>query len=399
MAPIMLTRFDPPDLTLNERRTLALLFRHRQRTQGQIASALDITQQSASRILARLTGLGAIRAGERIGVGARGYPSNTVQLVPGFAAGLGLSVAAGDLTLGLVDFAGQVRGTRHIVKPSVSVGDALAWVTDTAPGLAAEAGIASDRLIGIGLAISGSFTREGEFNTPHRLNDWANRDIAALVRDQSGLPAFVDNDGNAAALAESLLGLGQQLKSFAYLYIGAGVGGGVILDGEPWRGRHGNAGEFAGGLQPGLNPFPSLELLRQGLANHGQDFDSVGQMLAQLDPDWPAVGEWIVKIRGSLCMIASNAASILDVDAVVLGGQLPASLAERLIPHISFFDQRRRGQERPVPRILAAEVQSNAAAAGAAILPIRNLVHLDVSSGKPGKGQADDPNYKLRRGS
>ena len=377
----MMMRPDLPDLSLNERRTLASLFRHEHRTQSQIAHALDITQQSASRILTRLSDLGALEPGNRIGVGIRGYPSNTVRPVPGFCAGLGLSVGSGDLTLTLVDFAGRVRGVRQIVKPSVSVGDALAWVAASTPGLLAGAEMTAEAVVGIGIAISGSFTREGLFNTPDRLEDWANRDIAAPFRSGLHLPAYVDNDGNAAALAESLLGAGRRLASFAYLYIGAGVGGGVILNGEPWRGRHGNAGEFAGGLQPGLNPFPSLELLRQGLAGQGLAFESVGEMLDNLDPEWPAIAEWIVKIRDSLAMIASNAAAILDVDAIVLGGQLPTVLADLLIPHISFFDQRRRTQERPVPIILAAELQTHAAATGAAILPIRAMFHAAANAG------------------
>jgi predicted NBD/HSP70 family sugar kinase len=361
------------ELSRNERRTLSLLFRRAASTQLQIAERLEVTQQSASRLLAQLLRRGMIEAGERVGTGQRGYPSTRFHIDPSYGASFGFSVNAGGLSAALVDFAGGVLARAKAVCPVPDRETVLDWVDETLAAFSAR--FPHLNVSGVGIAISGSFMDNGRFNTPYSLEAWADVDIASIVAERLRLPIYVDNDGNLAALAESLTGIGIRIPSFAYLYIGSGVGGGVVLDGEVWRGRHGNAGEFAGGLEPALNPFPSLELLRRGLAVHGKSFESIEDMLSVFDPRWPAVDEWIVKVHDSVSIIASNAAAILDIDAIVLGGRIPQSMAEKLRGHIRFFDQQRRSQKRPVPAILVGEAPGDAATLGAAILPIRERFH------------------------
>ena len=78
------------------------------------------------------------------------------------------------------------------------------------------------------------------------MGDWALRDLEAELSQVLDMPVWIENDGNAAAVGESLFGVGRRHRSFAYLYIAAGLGGGLILDGVPVRGFRGNAGEFTG---------------------------------------------------------------------------------------------------------------------------------------------------------
>jgi glucokinase len=71
-----------------------------------------------------------------------------------------------------------------------------------------------------------------------------NLPIRDLVRERTGLPAFVDNDANVAALAESLFGAAKGAKDAVMLTIGTGVGGGLILGGEIYRGATGAGAEL-----------------------------------------------------------------------------------------------------------------------------------------------------------
>lgn len=282
------------------------------------------------------------------------------------------------MTVLLADFAGRALDTTHhsgtiadIAATSALIDSAIKKMTADHPS--------RNEIAGVGLAISGSFIRKGVFNTPYGMDEWADIDLEALLSEKLKLPVIADNDGNAAALAESLLGVGQRFANFAYIYIGVGVGGGIVLDHQLWRGRHGNAGEFAGGLQPTLDVFPSLEMMRTELAVDNIRFSSVDEMLQNFDPAWNAIPRWIAKVSHSLSIIASNAGAILDLEAIVLGGRLPKSVAESTIPHIRFFDQHRRSVMRPVPLVMAAEGPLEAAAAGAAILPLQRSFYLDRS--------------------
>jgi glucokinase len=71
-----------------------------------------------------------------------------------------------------------------------------------------------------------------------------NLPIRDLVRERTGLPAFVDNDANVAALAESLFGAAKGAKDAVMLTIGTGIGGGLILGGEIYRGATGAGAEL-----------------------------------------------------------------------------------------------------------------------------------------------------------
>ena len=65
-----------------------------------------------------------------------------------------------------------------------------------------------------------------------------------LMRERLGLPVFIDNDANVAALAEFLFGAGRGARNVVMLTIGTGIGGGLILDGEIYRGSTGAAAEL-----------------------------------------------------------------------------------------------------------------------------------------------------------
>ena len=69
-------------------------------------------------------------------------------------------------------------------------------------------------------------------------------DLAGYLEERTGVPVVVDNDGNAAAVAEWVLGAGRGTRDFVMLTLGTGIGGGLVLDGRPYRGGHGAGAEL-----------------------------------------------------------------------------------------------------------------------------------------------------------
>lgn len=136
------------------------------------------------------------------------------------------------------------------------------------------------------------------------------------------------------------------------------------------RGTHGNGGEIGLILPWRLYQLPTLETLLQSLRRHGVDLDGISAMLANFDPDWPGVDEWIEKSRDPLSLIASSISALLDPEAIVLGGRLPKSLAEKMIPAIELFDDARRHEPRPLPKLVLSQTSVDACAIGAAMLPL-----------------------------
>jgi glucokinase len=107
-----------------------------------------------------------------------------------------------------------------------------------------EAREARPDAVAVGLGIPATINQErgvavGAVNLP--LADLPIRD---LVSARVGLPVFVDNDANLAALAESLYGAGREATDMVLLTIGTGIGGGLVLNGELYRGATGAGAEL-----------------------------------------------------------------------------------------------------------------------------------------------------------
>jgi len=78
----------------------------------------------------------------------------------------------------------------------------------------------------------------------HHVPGWENTPLSEILESEFGVPVSVDNDANIAALGEHRFGAGQGYESLLYITVSTGVGGGWILNGRPWRGAEGMAGEI-----------------------------------------------------------------------------------------------------------------------------------------------------------
>ncbi|MEH1896590.1 MAG: ROK family protein [Nostoc sp.] len=84
----------------------------------------------------------------------------------------------------------------------------------------------------------------GTVRLSHHVAGWENIPLKGLLEDEFGVSVGVDNDANVAALGEHRFGAGQGYDSLFYITVSTGVGGGWILNGQPWRGAGGMAGEI-----------------------------------------------------------------------------------------------------------------------------------------------------------
>lgn len=370
-ARFLRDRREPLVASANERQLLDLVRRHGGVTRAELGRLTGLTAQSVVRLVDELSERGLVTF-EAAVVHGRGKPSPLVRLAADYAYCIGISIATDAVTIVLVDFAGQALAQRiEPMSPITRLGlfaflhKLIDQVLATCPG-------ARERLFGIGVGMTGFFVGKGTpLNPPEPLDDLALVELDTLLEQELGYPVWIDNDGNVAAIGESLLGVGRTYRDFAYLYFSHGFGGGVIANDELMRGMHGNAGEFAGMLPRLGLPRPTLELLRDMRNEEGGAYPTIHAMLAQFDPAWPCVERWIDAVAPSLSVVASAIVAILDPAAIVLGGRLPAALAERLIPRIEIDNLPRRGHARPQAQLVAASAPGDAAAMGAAALPLK----------------------------
>lgn len=152
------------------------------------------------------------------------------------------------LSLAEVSAPGRARLVAHRRRPTSATGDPRAdvdaIVRDT-HALLEEADRSLDDVDCVGLSVPGPFDAErGTLLKPPNLPGWYDVPIRDWLTTALGRPVQIDNDANAAALAEWRFGAGQGARHLVYLTMSTGVGAGLVLDGKLYRGWRGNAGEF-----------------------------------------------------------------------------------------------------------------------------------------------------------
>lgn len=356
----------------SERNILHVIVQNEGISQPEIAQKTGLAQQSVSRIVKSLIDREILCLGERRAKGKRGQPSVTVQVNPKFAYTFGLSIMTDAITVVLMNFAGDVIEQQHFEMSDMSRHNTLNKVKSVTAAILENYKISYKRVLGLGVGISGyCLDGKARFNTPRLLDDWALVDLDKVISTELEMPVWAENDGNAAAIGESLVGIGHTHPSFVYIYLAAGLGGGVINNRELIKGSNGNAGELGLILPSSTHAPPTIELLREILNEDGHDFETMSEMLQNFDVSLPGNDRWIEKTKKDFAFITSAIAAILDPDAIVIGGRIPSDLAEKLIPHIEIYDHIRRSEPRPLPRLIVSHVEGDAAAIGAAAIPFK----------------------------
>ena len=204
------------------------------------------------------------------------------------------------ISVALFDFSGSVLDEVQRDLPAMTRNAVLTAAEEIVDRMIQEHDVPMDRIFGMGVSISGRYIGPGAvYNTPSPLDDWALIAIDHLFEDRFDMPIWVENDGNAAAVGESLVGVGREFDNFAYLFIDTLLGGGIIMNHELMRGTNGNGGEIGLLLPKNIYQHPSLESLRQTLGEYGVELAGVSEMIRDFDIDWPGMDEWITKTRSS----------------------------------------------------------------------------------------------------
>jgi glucokinase len=162
------------------------------------------------------------------------------------ASYLGIDVGGTKLALAVGDGEGRIRARRRRpTAPSGRPEDDLARIVADARELLAEAGVAPGELAALGVSLPGPLDPEaGVIHNPPNLPGWREVDVRTPLARAFGRPVHLENDANAAALAEWRFGAGRGFRHLVYLTMSTGVGGGLVLDGRLHRGAGCQAGEF-----------------------------------------------------------------------------------------------------------------------------------------------------------
>jgi predicted NBD/HSP70 family sugar kinase len=225
---------------------LDLIRRHDGVSRLDLAGGSGLTAQAVSKIVARLMDAGLVAESGRAESGRAasgqaapsvGRPTTLLRLVPDARHAVGVHLDRDELRLVLVDLAGRVVAAEH--RPGL-----VGSVDELAAPIRRLASIVDPAtLAGVGVGCPGPLDhRTGVLHHANRLPGWENAALGPVLAAALGRPVIVDKDTNAAVLAE--LWTTDLPAQTAMIYVGTGIGAGLVLDGKVFRGARTNAGEF-----------------------------------------------------------------------------------------------------------------------------------------------------------
>jgi glucokinase len=157
---------------------------------------------------------------------------------------IGVDIGGTKIAAGLVTDKGRL--VECLVVPTLAdkeLKPSLGQVFHVVERLVRKAG-GKERIEGIGICSPGPLNpKTGVVLTPPNLPAWRHVPLAAMVSERFGLPALLENDANAAGLAEALIGAAVDYRDIFYVTISTGIGTGIIIEKKIYHGKNGIAGE------------------------------------------------------------------------------------------------------------------------------------------------------------
>ena len=371
----------------NERSVLQRLRRAGEASKADLARWAQLTNTAMGSIVESLEQSGLIESAGRRQEGQRGQPAGLYRINPQGAYGIGVRLDRTGIETVLIDLGGRILARVAHDESLPHPDQALAIVRQDIATVQEQLTPAQRRrLAGVGLAQPynlGSWLRQLGLDADFRI--WDQVDFGTLLAQAVQLPVFKENDGNAAAIAELVFGVGRHENDFLYVFIGAALGAGAVIGGESLRGSTGNGADL------GLMPVPpstlasapalggqwdillsraSLNALSRHVRHHGIEVHGNAQLEAIVAAGGPAVTEWLDDCVNAFVPSLRAALAVLDLPAVVIDCDIDGGLIDALIQRTDAGLRAIAPEARHTPRLLRGSFRTDAGAIGAASLPM-----------------------------
>lgn len=218
----------------------------------ELTALLGVSKGAISGLTRDLIDRGVLQ--ETTPVYGQGRPSVLLDLHPGCAFLIGVSLLQDPAPVVMTGLGGEIVAQTSFPlsrDPEIIAENIAACL----PALLATTKGATERLAGIGIALSGFVDRTQSRCVQSTLLGWQDVPLAEIVAGKVNAPVFIENDAKAVAVSEKLFGAVRDVQNFSLVTLGDGIGCAHFIDGRLYRGNHGGAGEIAHlTIEPGGAP-------------------------------------------------------------------------------------------------------------------------------------------------
>lgn len=366
----------------------------------EIARRTQLTAQTVTNITKKLLQLGLIVESEKLQEG-RGAPSIMLKLNKNAAFSIGLDFDKDHLTGVLVDLNGVIRQRESLALDFPKPEEAMKLMASISETLIQREKIDKSLVWGVGVGLPGPLVVSkgsvvSNVANPQFFPGWNHVPVTQILGERLKLPIFLENNANASAIGERWYGEGQHVKTFFYVFFGAGLGGGLFLNGQLYSGFSGNAGEI--GYLPSTSSyrkqdhFDSTALIAEGsttgshagmhfnlpllfrrLRSAGLDVKNTEDLNHYFEIEHPLVMEWVEQAIDELVPLVLSIEYLIDPEVIFFGGRLSDAIIQYFLLGLNERLPASRMQGKTfIPVLRKAKSGEDAAALGVATIPLYN---------------------------
>ena len=215
-------------------------------SRAEIARQTGLSPSTVSTVIGELQRAGLVVESTLAPAGRQGRPAAQLALDPSAGSAVGIDFDHDKIRVAVSDLARTVLAEASVwMDVDHDAPSAIEHASELVAQVLDEAGVDRERVLGAGMALAGPVDHDrGTLHPSPILSDWADVDAAAELEKRIDMPVHLDNDANLGALAEVTLGAGRNVRTAAYVQMSSGIGAGLIVDGRPYHGHRGTAGEI-----------------------------------------------------------------------------------------------------------------------------------------------------------
>ena len=363
----------------NERTILQTIRLHSGYSKAEIARLTKLSTQTVSGMIDGLLEDGLLLKGEPQR-GRVGQPSVPIFLNPDGAYSLGINVGRNRLDVLLLDFVGKVRAQSSLDYRFPDPGKLFSEISKRMKKLLESLGPNQFKVVGVGVSAPLWFGGWEDLwgDAGKTMRAWNQIDIKESIQALTPLPVEFARDTAAACVAELVAGKGRSTRSFLYLYVATFIGGGLVIDSHLHPGTKGNAGAV-GSLPLGISgktkpkqllDVASLSKLEQLYTQADLDSSAIYDSRALEQPWQKHTQTWLTEAARSIAFTITSAASILDIEGVIVDGVFDRSLLEELLAQTERALNGYNWEGIYQPQVMSGTIGATAQAMGAAFLPL-----------------------------
>lgn len=246
---------------------------------------------------------------------------------------VGIQIRRDQIALGLADLKGKLMRKTSYSPYSLEPGTLIRELVQEFQNLLQNTDVKKEHLLGVGVAISGIVESERGILLQSVNLGWRDVPIAAMLEESLDFPVVVENDANAAALAELWFGNAKNVANFLLLKTSTGVGAGIVYDRKLLTGPRGMAGEIGHiPLQKNGRPcrcgqkgcletylyFP--DVLKRYQSETGEEIKDWFELYTRICKQDPVACQILEELIETMSIAVSLSGGLLDLDLVVISG-------------------------------------------------------------------------------